>query len=1157
MVMKRNIMVKNLFLSIVKSIGRYLAIIAIVALGAGLFIGLIASKIDIVETANRFVTDQNMFDFRILNNYGWTDASVDAVNDMDGISLAEGLNTLDVIGRLGDNSEDIVYQLYSLPEKVNQPLLLGGRMPESDNECLLDGFAVTDQVLGAKFYISQQNDEDVFDSLSITEYTVVGYVSTPLFMDMTRGTTTLGNGTVTAYLYVPKAAFTTEYYSEISLRVDTTQDAYTDAYTDEMEQFQKQLEPRFEELAQSRYEAVCGEAMAEYTDGYQEYLDGVKEYEEAVVEVNQELADAERELLDAEKEIADNKAKIRDGEKKIEDGWKKIEKSEKKIRDGRSKLDKEKKKAYDQLETAEKELDKNKKTVKENLKLVKDGISQINQGLQQLNDGIASLEAGLAELSKNLTELKTQRDTLTGQIEQGQSALEMLILSGTPQEQIDALSADLETARINFTQLSATIEALEQQYVQYDAQRQQLYSQKEELQKELSKLKGNQKELEKAQDSIANGYDELKKSKKKADIEFVKAEKELSDCQAQITSAKKTLEKESNKLKDAKEKLSDAEKKLADGWVEYYDGKAEAEAELADAKKELEDASLELEDAKKEIDDLPESELYMLDRNTNVGYLAVESNAQIVAGVSRVFPVFFVLVAALVCITTMTRMVAEERTQIGTLKALGYINAAIIAKYIVYSGSAAVIGCGIGVCLGMFFFPEVIWFAYKIMLNIKPELNIVFDIPLCIAVTSVYTLALIAVTWYCCHTSLREEPAELIRPKAPTSGKKIWLEYLPFWKRIRFLNKVMLRNIFRYRQRLLMMLVGIGGCTALLVTGFGVGDSILDIVSYQFQEVTLYDLQIQFSEPQSPLDKILVKKELGDSAEAIAFVHQSSVDITFGDQTKNINMIIPSNDLEGFFDFHVGTEKLSMPQKGEALISVGTAQALDIETGDTITLRNADLQQIEVKVAAVFDNNVYNYVILSSETYRANWGETPEYQMAFVVVPPDVDPHVTGALAASMDEVMNVLVSQDLADQVGAMLDALTLIIFVIVVAAGLLAIIVTYNLTNINITERIREIATIKVLGFRAGESAAYVFKENLVLSAMGAILGLGLGKGLLRFVMSQIVIDMVWFQDRVTNKSLLLSVVITILMACVVDFLLYFKLEKINMAEALKSVE
>ena len=592
------------------------------------------------------------------------------------------------------------------------------------------------------------------------------------------------------------------------------------------------------------------------------------------------------------------------------------------------------------------------------------------------------------------------------------------------------------------------------------------------------------------------------------------------------------------------------------GKAEFEKEKAKAEKELADAKIKLDDAKVKLAEAEETIASMTDPEVFILNRNTNPGYLAVDNNSDIVAGVSRVFPAFFLLIAALVCITTLTKMVDEERTQIGVLKAMGYRSGAIMSKYLFYCGSAAIIGCGLGVIVGSIVFPKIFWTAYGLILCLTPKVELRLNVPLCLAVVVAYTTVSLLVTWYCCRAELKEVPAQLIRPKAPPPGKKILMEHLPFWNRFSFLNKVMFRNVFRYRQRLLMMIVGIGGCTALLLTGFGIRDSIVDIVSYQFAEVTVYDMEVYFSEGQSQERQDAIQAELRPYMDQILFYHRSSVDLDFDNQTKPVDLIATDRDLQDYMHLQKNGKQLQMPRKGEIFLSIGVAEAMGIREGDQVTLRNADMKEVSVKVSGIFENHVNNFLIILPQTLES-WNQPLEQQMAIINVRDAQDPHKAAAIIADMENVMAVSVSQDIADQVGGMLKAMDLVVLTAVVCAGLLAVIVLYNLTNISITERIREIATIKVLGFHSKESAAYVFKENLFLTALGAFVGLGGGIALLRFVMSQIKIDMVWFQPRLSIVSYIIAVILTMVSACLVDFLLYFKLEKINMAEALKSVE
>ena len=505
----------------------------------------------------------------------------------------------------------------------------------------------------------------------------------------------------------------------------------------------------------------------------------------------------------------------------------------------------EKAKAYKEISDASNELLANYKTVSENLAEVDSGLLQINSGLEQINTAIPQLEAALAVIDSSVAMMDTMLEVMDVGIKLAEAELLKAKLEGT---------VDAET----IAQLETELANLQKEKESYVQQKQELAASKGDLNKQLQELystrdqlNGQKDELQEAKDQldsamaqIENGFLQLQTSQAQAEKEFADAEFKLESGQVQLDKASLELQMKQQELEDGLKDLEKAEAELADGWKEFRKGREEALSELADAELELLEGQVELKKAKKIIDEFTDPDVYALTRNTNASYISVESNASIVEGVSAVFPAFFLLIAALVCITTMTRMVEEERTQIGTLKALGYSNWAIISKYIYYAGSAAVLGCGFGVLIGSAVFPIILWNAYNIILNITPNIVLMVDWPLCLMVVTAYT----AVTWYCCRMSLREVPAELIRPKPPAHGKKIFLEYLPFWQKFSFLNKVMLRNIFRYKQRLLMMLIGIGGCTALLVTGFGIRDSIVDIVNYQFQEVTLYDMEVRFAE---------------------------------------------------------------------------------------------------------------------------------------------------------------------------------------------------------------------------------------------------------------------------------------------------------------------
>lgn len=1154
---KKNVLVKNLLRTIRGSFGRYIAIVAIIALGASIFVGLISTKTDMVATGQMFMDKQNMFDLRLLSTYGWSQAEVDQVTKMDGVEYAEGAISMDVIGSRTGGERDLVYKLHSIPGKVNKVNLLGGRMPTSPDECLVDGHNATDAVLGSTFVISEDNEQGTLDALHVRTYTVVGYVSTPLYMDMSRGSTSIGNGVVTTYVYVPEESFNVDYYTEIDITLHGNYEVYTDAYNTAMEEMAEKLKPGVTVLAGERLAVLKADALSQYEDGLKEYEDGLKEYEDSKAEALSALDQALTELQNAQKEIDSNRQKLNDGLAQIHKGQKELDTQREKLQAGRIELATQKATVYAQLAAAYGEINANRKLVNDSLAQVKDGLTQIDSGLILLDDGISQIEDGLKQLDDGVEKLELGITLAKLQVKTLEQLLNAAGGADANNSVALGLKKELSDAQAELNGYVTQKEELLAMETELNSQLAELKQQRTDVLAQRSELLATKKTLQDALSAINDGLAEIQSNQAQADNEFAAAEAKIESGLLQLEAAQKELDKNRIAAEAGLAALNDGQAELDKAWAEYEAGKAEAEAKLAEGKAKLDDAAQKLADAKSEIDGMDHAEVYILDRNTNVGYLGLDNNSDIVAGVSRVFPAFFLLVAALVCVTTMTRMVEEERTQIGTFKALGYSKTAIIGKYMHYAGTASIIGCALGITIGSFMLPKILWDVYGILLNITPHLVMSIDFGLGTIVVMAYTVLMLLVTWFCCNRTLQEVPAELIRPKAPKCGKKIFLEYLPFWKHLSFLNKVMVRNVFRYRQRMLMMLLGVGGCTALLLTGFGLRDSIVNTVPNQFGEVSVYDMEVYFADGQTNEDQQAFRDALKGDVEGIHFFYQTSAELDFDNSISKVSLIVGGEGITDFIRFRQDGELLPLPKLGEVYLSIGVAEKMDIKVGDTVTVRDPDMKTLTLEVAGIFINNVQNFAIVAPETFQDQWGNCPIGQMAYVNVRQSVDVHDVSAKISGLGDVLTVSVMEDMANSVSHMLEALDTIVVVVILFAGTLAVIVLYNLTNINITERIREIATIKVLGFRASESAAYVFKENLLLSAMAVFVGLFMGNWLLSFVISQIKVDMIWIMPQIDFSSYILGIVLTMLSALLVDFLLYFKLERINMTEALKSVE
>ena len=1153
---KRNAVRKNLLRTIKASLGRYIAIVGIIALGAGIFVGLVSTKADMVATGRKFMEQQNMFDLRLISTYGWTQEDVDAVEQMAGVSMAEGQISLDAIASLGDGDDNSVYKLYSIPQTVTTVKLLQGRMPQNSNECLLDGQYATEDMLGMTLTISSSNDDATLDALKHPTYTVVGLVGTPLYMDMSRGSTSVGNGTVTGFAYLPLDAFTLDVYTEISVVLEHDFVAYTAEYDNFISNLQQQLEPYVQLQADGRYASLRQDAEDAYREGKDAYDQGLADYEQGKQQALQELEDALQQLLDGQKQLDENRVLLQEGLAQLQQGQLQLEEQSQLLLQGRLELEQGKTEAFQAFAEAYGQLLGNYTTVRQAQEQVRDGLGQLNAGIAQMEDGIRQLEEGILQIQEGMEQLELGILLQKAKVESLQILLQGAQQMANPdlclrlEEELATAEEELENYLQQKVQLETMLEDCNLQLAQLQQQYPALLEQRESLLQ-------TQAELDGAMHAIEDGMTQLETTKKQTESQFAAAQAQLEAGAIQLQQAQAELDAGFAEVNSGLSALEEAQAKLDEGYAQYEQGKLTAEQELQDAWMQLQDAAAQLADARSQIDSMEAAKVYLIDRNSNAGYLAVNNNSDIVAAVSRVFPAFFLLVASLVCITTMTRMVEEERTQIGTFKAIGYGSGAIVRKYLLYAGSAAILGCGLGTILGSWLFPNILWKAYQIIMFVPERAVLIINWPLCLAVVGAYTVVVLLVTWYCCYRSLQVAPAELIRPKAPTSGKKIWMEYLPLWRRLSFLNKVMLRNVFRYRQRMLMMLVGIGGCTALLLTGYGLRDSVVGLVEDQFTNICAYDLQVYFSQGQTLQAQEEFLQELRAQGLQGHFLYQTSMELHHETATKDINVLVSQGEISKYMYFRQDGQDLPHPGVNEAMLSVGLAEQLGLRVGDTIVLRSSDMQRLEVKLIGIFHNNVANYILICPETLQTQWGSVPLPQMLYANVAKSTDVRQASAEVGAMADVINVTVNEDLASQLDGMLGALDTIIFVVVICAGALAVIVLYNLTNINITERIREIATIKVLGFRAGEAAAYVFKENLLLTVMGTLFGLPMGYGLLQFVLAQVRIDLIWISSNVATSSYLIAVGLTLLSAVVVDFLLYFKLEKINMAEALKSVE
>lgn len=1192
-----NGMIKTTIREIKGSLGRYMAILAIVMLGVGLFMGLKATTPAMIVTENDYLAEQDFFDFRLLSTVGFDEEAVSEVAALNEIADVEGAISIDALCAFGEGNES-VYKMHTVPDKINRVVLTAGRMPESADECVLDAALYGEDVIGSRITVTDSNEEDTLEMFRERTFTAVGIVRSPYYINFERGTTSIGDGKITAFLYVPKEAFDCDYLTEIYATTKLKYKVYTDEYEDYIDGLQGKMEDTAHELTVDRYERVIAEAQEKIADAQTE-LDDKKaeariELDDAwqkILDGEQDLADGEQEIADAEKKIADGEQEIADGEQELIDGEQEIADGEREIAEKEPELlDAEEEVSFHEWEVfangqelliARDKLEQGKRELEEKANLLHEQEMQVLGKEAELKEQEAQLRAQLEALPGQKAALEQKEAEITSGLEQLEQWYAYALSQAPDEESKNAVTAEYEQQKASLTAAQTQVLAMKAEIEKGISQLQGGISQ---IQAGLVQIQAGKGEFEEGRRQIAEAREEIAFQEKllmEAEAELMSAEEqvaqarsELEDGKAKLAQAKLDLEEGRAELEQGKIDLAQAKRDVADAKVELEDGKAELEegkAELADARIEYADAEKEFEeevaDAQQKIDDardelakIEEPDDYVLTRDTNIGYACYESDSSIVAAIANVFPVFFFLVAALICMTTMNRMVEEQRTQIGVLKALGYSNAAIMGKYLYYAGSAATVGAVLGCAVGTWLFPCVIWMGYGIMYSMG-DIQYYFDIPMALLSLAAALLCSMGAAYFSCRHELQGVPAALIRPKSPKSGKRIFLERIPLiWGRLKFLHKVSIRNIVRYKKRFFMMILGISGCTALLLTGFGVKDSVTNVADMQYDEVQIYDIGVTFSERVQEADREELSQRAGDLLAQTAYHYEESVELDFGGKIKSIYLEVPEDEAEmgDFLNLHTSEgEQISYPGAGEAVLTEKTARNMGIKVGDQVVFHDNDRNSFTVRIAGLCENFVYNYIYISKETYIGQRGAVPEYKGAYTVVRDGVDVHEAAAVLSDMDNVLAVFVTADMRQRIVTMMDSMDYIVFLIIACAGCLAFIVLYNLTNINITERIREIATIKVLGFYARETADYVFRENLLLTGMGAVVGLGLGKWLHSFVMYNINIDMISFKTTIAPVSYVWSFLLTFVFAMLVNGVMYFKLEKINMAESLKSIE
>ena len=1023
--------------------GRYLAILAIVALGVGFYAGLFVIEDAMLNTTNNYLTEYNLYDFSVSSSLGLYESDVKQLSRIKGIKRAEGVISADALCRTSAGSEQVLHFM-SIPKHVAVPEVTRGRMPKAADECLVDSNRYTEADIGKKIKLKEA-DESTF---AYAEYTIVGIGRSVEFINYQRGSTSLGGGSVSSFCYIPREGFSAEYFTAIHLKADTDAFIYSDAYDQTVKALKETVSAKLDTLAKERGITLIEQAHNEIAKGVAAYEQSKAELADARIEAEKQFALGEAQIADGRAQLLSAKAELAEMEKKVE------------------------------------------------LALIK------AQG---------DLDAALAESDK----LLARADEIANTVDYDKYLEVTDALTRLEEMRIKLLRAIKEHPNnTEYPELLARVEQKKQAIVDEYALLIATMSHYHDLRTKAQDIRDNAQKHFDNIDLAAKGMLTMQK------LEITNAETELTMSEKKIAAERITANREFDK-----------------------------------AEKEL-DAALEQLKMTEYPDALTHPTTYVLTREQNIGYVSMEADSTIISGVVVVFPVFFVLVAALVCSTVMTRMVEDERTALGTLKALGYGKHALMAKYLIYAGSASLIGSVLGFFIGTFAMPRVLWLAYMLMYDFTDTLQYVFNPVLLVTCVAVALACCMGTAAICVLGAARQVPARLMRPRVGLSGKRVFFERIPLlWKPLPFLSKVALRNVWRYKKRLLVMILGIGGSTALLVAGFGLADSIKPLADYQFESISLYDYEITFKDPLDADAAAAFAERNAKQIGSMMTLHQSeqSVESAHGSHKATLHVC---DSLDGYIALSLDGKQVAFPAAGQVVINTRLAKLLDVRAGDALTLQTDD-GQIEATVSGIVDNYMSNVAYLSTETYESATGKTPAHKHALLYAPSGADVDRTAASLRSDEAVAFVEVGADTQSTLRAMMQSMNYVVIVVILCAGALVYIVLFNLTNVNITERTREIATLRVIGLYRKETRSYVMTENYVLSVVGALLGMPAGVLLHRFVMSQIRLDSISFPRVINWQSFLYSFILTVLFAVLVGLVLRPRIDRIDMAESLKSVE
>lgn len=1183
--------------------GRFVSIFFIVALGVAFYSGIRASEPSMRITADQYFDDSELMDLKVMGTMGLTKADIKAIGKVSGIEAVEGGYSKDVLCPVGDN-EKVVHML-SMQKNFDQVSVVEGRLPERAGECLVDEdfLSYTDLKVGDTVTFHSGDGEALTDSLVTDTYKIVGIGNSPLYISFGRGSSTIGTGEISGFVVVDKASFDMDVYTEAYVKVSGAEEktAFTDEYNNLSDAAKEAVSAIEEERCAVRKQEIVDEANEKLADSEKTVNEKSQELEDAKKELESGKSKAVEELEKAKQQIADGETQLADAKAQLNDKQAQLDSAEAQYESGKAQLDQKEQELADAEQVYLSNYSKYMPIITAGKEQIPAGKSQIADGKKRLDEGLAPLNRlkdELAGIEDEISQCDSEIAELQKQINDGDSLYQEYTKISEPdrtpeqrvyleswsgvrkgleaklagiQEQKAPLEGKKKDLLVQMNKAGFATEAdLEAQITSLTEQKADLDAKETALLQQEQALAAQEEELLSAGRQITDGKSQIAAARSQLDS----TKSQITDGKAQILSAWALLNEKEDTLNASKAQLASGEQELADGRSEYEQAAKEAEeqitdgqAKITDGEKQLTDAKQQIADAKAEIKKIENPKWYVQTREDALTeYQGYGDNADRMRSIGKVFPVLFFLVAALISLTTMTRMVEEQRVQIGTMKALGYGKAAIAGKYIGYALIATLGGSIFGVLAGEKILPFIIIYAYMILYKHLPAILVPYHMSYALQASGIAVACTLIATIASCYKELAAEPAELMRPAAPKQGKRILLERIGIiWKHLNFTWKSTVRNLIRYKKRFFMTIFGIGGCMALMVVGFGLKDCIYEIVSLQYEKVQFYDAATYMSDDISEENRQQLHDYLDQNADIKETIEarMQKTDVKSASGKKTLYLMVPSDNekIEDFLSFHSRTNKdeVYSLKKDEVILTEKMASLLNVKVGDELTIEDEDRGDQTVTVGAICENYMSHYLYLSPEKYEELYGVPAEYNTIIYSVKDGKDDQIEkiGTKLLSMDGVLNVSYTSSIEGRLDDMLRSLNLVIVVLIVSAGMLAFVVLYNLNNINITERQRELATLKVLGFYDGEVASYVYRENILLTIIGSVVGMVLGNLLHRYIILTVEVEEAMFGRQIHWQSYLYSFLFTVAFSLFVNWVMFYKLKKIDMVESLKSVE